>query len=139
MNSRKRWLPVLHEIQRFHDGFCIGPVLLIRVMIVVVEALIRERIRRKSGNGIREKRLLELFRDSPYRDDLWDRSDRDGHCRICRYKHYCGGCRARADAYFGSIKANDPGCVFNQESWDELTTSESEGDEAVVREYQALA
>ena len=74
---------------------------------------------RPFGN-VREKPLLELFRDSPYWDDLWDRSDRDGHCEVCRYKHYCGGCRARADAYFGSVKANDPGCVFNQSHWDKL-------------------
>ena len=71
------------------------------------------------GN-VRGRGLLELFRNSPYWDDLWDRSDRDGHCKTCRYKNYCGGCRARADAYFGSIKANDPGCIFNQGNWDTI-------------------
>ncbi len=77
---------------------------------------------RPFGN-VRRRGLLELFRNSPYRDALWDRSQRDGHCKICRYKNYCGGCRARADAYFGSIKANDPGCIFNQAAWDELVNS----------------
>ncbi len=74
---------------------------------------------RPFGN-VRRRPLLELFRNSPYWNELSDRSDRVGHCRTCRYKHYCGGCRARADAYFSSIKAADPGCIFNQTEWDVL-------------------
>lgn len=79
---------------------------------------------RPFGN-IRQRSLLELFRSSPYWQALSDRSDRNGHCQVCRYKNFCGGCRARADAYFGSIKANDPGCIFNQAAWDELINSSS--------------
>ena len=96
---------------------------------------------RPFGN-VRQRPLLELFRNSPYWDDLWDRSDRDGHCRTCRYKHYCGGCRARADAYFGSVKANDPGCIFNQTAWDKLVATGlawPEHTEKPIRQRHAFA
>jgi hypothetical protein len=39
---------------------------------------------------------------------------------VCAFKHYCGGCRARADAYFGHLHAGDPGCIFNDKHWDQL-------------------
>ena len=90
---------------------------------------------RPFGN-IRQQGLLELFRSSPYADLLWDRSQRDGHCRVCRYKNFCGGCRARADAYFGSIKANDPGCIFNQAAWDNLLDSSPAQQDCADRSYQ---
>jgi radical SAM protein with 4Fe4S-binding SPASM domain len=96
---------------------------------------------RPFGN-VRQRPLLELFRDSPYWDQLWDRSDRDGHCRTCRYKNYCGGCRARADAYFGSMKASDPGCIFNQQAWDELVDrglANPEPAEHPIRQRHAFA
>ena len=28
-----------------------------------------------------------------------------------------GGCRARADSYFGVVNAGDPGCIFNERHW----------------------
>jgi len=37
-----------------------------------------------------------------------------------RSKNYCGGCRARADAYYGQLHAGDPGCIFNDKHWDAL-------------------
>lgn len=80
---------------------------------------------RPFGN-IRQKPILQLFRSSTYWDDLWNRSDRQGHCRICRYKNYCGGCRARADAYFGSLKDSDPGCIFNEDAWDQVASARTE-------------
>ena len=96
---------------------------------------------RPFGN-VRQRPLLELFRSSPYWDDLCNRSDREGHCRTCRYKHYCGGCRARADAYFGSVKASDPGCIFNQDAWDGLVENglvRAEGNEQLIRQRHVFA
>jgi radical SAM protein with 4Fe4S-binding SPASM domain len=74
---------------------------------------------RVMGN-IREKSLGKIFRDSVFWDILNDRDHRLHHCEVCAFKQYCGGCRARADAYFGQLHAGDPGCVFNDKHWQKL-------------------
>jgi radical SAM protein with 4Fe4S-binding SPASM domain len=51
---------------------------------------------------------------------LSDRTDRGGHCRNCTFRACCGGCRARALAYTGNIKAGDPGCFYNRTETEEL-------------------
>jgi len=71
------------------------------------------------GN-IRERRFRDIFRNNEFWEVLCDRNHRLHHCEVCEFKHYCGGCRARADAYFGEINAGDPGCVFNEQHWDDL-------------------
>ncbi|MCY2924272.1 MAG: radical SAM protein [Planctomycetota bacterium] len=74
---------------------------------------------RVMGN-VRNKPLMDIFRESDLWDILNDRSRRLHHCEVCVFRNYCGGCRARADAYFGQLHAGDPGCVFNQKHWDKL-------------------
>ncbi|MEI7836137.1 MAG: radical SAM protein, partial [Planctomycetota bacterium] len=74
---------------------------------------------RVMGN-VRNKPLMAIFRDSDLWDILNDRTRRLHHCEVCVFRYYCGGCRARADAYFGQLHAGDPGCVFNQKHWDKL-------------------
>lgn len=74
---------------------------------------------RVMGN-VRQKSFAEIFRTSVFWDVLNDRDRRSGHCQVCTFKSYCGGCRARADAYFGQLHAGDPGCVFNDKHWDKL-------------------
>ena len=74
---------------------------------------------RVMGN-VRNKPLMAIFRESDLWDILNDRTRRLHHCEVCVFRHYCGGCRARADAYFGQLHAGDPGCLFNQKHWDKL-------------------
>ena len=71
------------------------------------------------GN-VRNRRFIDLFRDNEFWDVLCDRDQRLHHCEVCEFKNCCGGCRARADAYFGQIHAGDPGCIFNEKHWDSL-------------------
>ena len=78
---------------------------------------------RTFGN-IRTKPLVELFRHNPYWDLLCDRDRRAGHCQVCTFKHYCGGCRARADAYYDDMAHLDPGCLFNEPHWDQLAAAD---------------
>jgi sulfatase maturation enzyme AslB (radical SAM superfamily) len=61
---------------------------------------------------------------------LCDRDWRTHHCQVCEFKDYCGGCRARADAYYGELNAGDPGCVFNAKHWDELVRRDIVADPA---------
>ncbi len=69
---------------------------------------------------IRRNTLHEIWNNKLF-DTLADREDRGDHCGVCTYRHYCGGCRARALAYTGDIQAGDPGCIYNQHLWHELT------------------
>ena len=77
---------------------------------------------RVMGN-VRRAPLMEIFRKSVFWKILNDRSRRLHHCEVCTFKNYCGGCRARADAYFGQLHAGDPGCAFNQKHWEALVAS----------------
>jgi len=80
---------------------------------------------RVMGN-VRRAGLIEIYRHNDYWDVLNDRSDRAGHCGLCAFRNYCGGCRARADAYFGSLDGPDPGCIFNAEHWARLAEIEAD-------------
>jgi len=71
------------------------------------------------GN-IRQRSFFEICRDNELRQILADREQRLHHCRVCAFKYYCGGCRARADAYFGRVDAGDPGCLLNEKYWQRL-------------------
>ena len=74
---------------------------------------------RVMGN-VRRSGLIEIFRNSVFWRILNDRDHRLHHCEVCAFKTYCGGCRARADAYYGHLHAGDPGCIFNARHWDRL-------------------
>jgi sulfatase maturation enzyme AslB (radical SAM superfamily) len=71
------------------------------------------------GN-IREKSLRKTFHQTVFWEILNDRDHRLHHCEVCTFRDYCGGCRARADAYFGQLHAGDPGCIFNDKHWKKL-------------------
>jgi len=73
----------------------------------------------KVGN-IREKSFLEIWHNSPVLKKLRDRSLLKGHCAKCENKFICGGCRARAWAYFNDLCAPDPGCINNKEAYERL-------------------
>lgn len=73
----------------------------------------------KLGN-IREQSFSEIWHNAPVLKQLRDRSLLKGHCSKCEYKFLCGGCRARAWAYFKDLSAPDPGCIYNKEHWENL-------------------
>jgi len=76
------------------------------------------------GN-IRRRSFEDIFRHNEFWELLCDRDHRTHHCEVCEFKHYCGGCRARADAYFGQLNAGDPGCLFNATHWHRLVERSS--------------
>ena len=69
---------------------------------------------------LRKERLADIWKGSEVFEAFRDRSELTGHCYGCAYMQHCGGCRARAYAYFGDHQAGDPGCKFNQDLWEEL-------------------
>jgi radical SAM protein with 4Fe4S-binding SPASM domain len=62
---------------------------------------------------VRQDHFLDLWHHSPLLNSLGDRVDLKGHCATREYQAVCGGCRARAYAYFGDFKGPDPGCINN--------------------------
>lgn len=64
------------------------------------------------GN-LRKESLTDIWHHSQALTRLRDRTFLRDNCGKCEYRFICGGCRARALAYFGDLLAPDPGCVRN--------------------------
>jgi len=79
----------------------------------------------KVGN-IREQSLVDIWRNSPILKQIRSRDAFKG-CGECEYKYVCGGCRARAYAYFNDLQGPDPGCNINQKYWEEVESSQTIG------------
>ena len=71
---------------------------------------------------LRKSSFAEIW-NHPLEAVLSDRDDRGDHCGVCDYRMFCGGCRARAEAYTGDVKAGDPGCIYNRHMWDEINSN----------------
>ncbi|MBS7631303.1 radical SAM protein [Candidatus Bathyarchaeota archaeon] len=64
---------------------------------------------------LRRQSLREIWSTSKVLRDLSDREALKGRCGRCLYKYICGGCRARAYAYYGDYLAPDLGCIRERE------------------------
>ncbi len=64
---------------------------------------------RSAGNILNEG-FLNIWHNSKIFKDLRDFNSYNKKCATCRYINVCGGCRARADAYYGDYLAIDPYC-----------------------------
>ena len=69
-----------------------------------------------AGN-IREKPLIEIYRDSPLFQELRDKDQLQGKCGACEYRYVCGGSRARAWAETGNHLASEPRCAYVPPAW----------------------
>lgn len=79
----------------------------------------------KLGN-IKTVDLDEMWRTNEVLLKLRDKDLLQEHCGGCPYRYNCGGCRARAYAYFGDYLAPDPGCINNEEAYMEAVKSVEE-------------
>ena len=73
------------------------------------------------GN-LRKQSFWDIWTKSPLFEQLRNRDNLKGYCRVCPYRNICGGCRARAYGYYGDPLAPDPGCIYNLKDWQELTS-----------------
>ena len=62
------------------------------------------------GN-LRRDRLEDIWKNNKVINDLKDKDLLKPPCGECEYRYVCGGCRARAYAYFGDYLERDPGCL----------------------------
>ena len=60
---------------------------------------------------LRKESLVSIWKRSGVLDDLSHRERLKGRCGRCQYRYICGGCRARAYAYYQDYLAPDPGCI----------------------------
>jgi len=90
----------------------------------------------KVGN-IREQSLISIWRKSPVLKQIRNRDLFKG-CGECEYKYICGGCRARAYAYFNDLQGPDPGCSINQRYWEEVVNSLKNVSQAEASEPQTM-
>jgi radical SAM protein with 4Fe4S-binding SPASM domain len=63
--------------------------------------------------SLRERKFTDIWENSRVLEELRTRENLLGHCGGCEFKNVCGGCRARAYAYYGNINGGDPGCIRN--------------------------
>ncbi len=92
------------------------------------------------GN-VRQKEFREIWETSEVMLKLRERAKHVwGYCANCPYLNVCGGCRARAYAYFRDPLGPDPGCVLNKKYWEQireeleiLTPEEGEKQVAISR------
>lgn len=69
-----------------------------------------------SGN-VREKSLVDIYRDSPLFRDLRSPDRLEGRCGQCEFRTVCGGSRSRAYAVTGSPLGEEPFCTYEPGSF----------------------
>jgi radical SAM protein with 4Fe4S-binding SPASM domain len=70
----------------------------------------------KLGNVLKDG-FQNVWDNSEVLLELRDRDKSDYACSSCPFHYVCGGCRARAYAYYGDVKAPDPGCIMYKDDW----------------------
>lgn len=73
----------------------------------------------KVGNAIKDG-FVNVWKNSEILNKLRDRDLENYACRTCPFRYVCGGCRARAYAYYGDILAPDPGCIIMESEWKKI-------------------
>ena len=65
----------------------------------------------KAGN-VKEKSLVDIYRNSPLFQTLRDPDQLEGRCGLCEFSGVCGGSRSRAYAVTGNPMAEEPFCTY---------------------------
>jgi len=68
------------------------------------------------GN-VREKSLVDIYRQAPLFNDLRDPGKLEGRCGLCEFVGVCGGSRSRAYAVTGDPLAEEPFCTYEPGSF----------------------
>jgi radical SAM protein with 4Fe4S-binding SPASM domain len=70
----------------------------------------------RAGN-VRERSLVDIYRDTPLFRNLRDTSQYEGRCGLCEFVGVCGGSRSRAYAMTGNVLAEEPFCTYEPHSF----------------------
>ncbi len=66
--------------------------------------------------SVREKSIVEIYREAEVLKRLRDYSNLKGKCGICEFREVCGGSRSRAYAHTGDMFAEEPFCIYQPSS-----------------------
>jgi radical SAM protein len=70
-----------------------------------------------SVGNVREKSLVEIYREAPLFNALRDPRQYEGRCGLCEFVGVCGGSRSRAYALTGDPLAEEPFCTYEPGSF----------------------
>jgi radical SAM protein with 4Fe4S-binding SPASM domain len=70
-----------------------------------------------SAGNVRQKSLVEIYREAPLFKDLRDTHKFEGRCGLCEFVGVCGGSRSRAYALTGDPLAEEPFCTYEPGSF----------------------
>lgn len=65
-----------------------------------------------TGGSVKEKSLVDIYRNSDLFRTLRDASQLEGRCGLCEFVGVCGGSRSRAYAVTGRPMAEEPFCTY---------------------------
>lgn len=65
----------------------------------------------KTGN-VRTDDIVDVYRNHPVFKDLRNTEKLKGRCKLCEYRHVCGGQRGRAYGITGDYLETDPACAY---------------------------
>jgi len=88
-----------------------------------------------AAGNVRERSIVDIYRNDPLFQDLRDYSKLKGKCGWCDFRDVCGGSRSRSWAVTGDVLASEPYCVYVPPRPKTLTlpAAEIEKAEAFVR------
>ncbi|MCG3211384.1 MAG: putative mycofactocin radical SAM maturase MftC [Anaerolineae bacterium] len=70
-----------------------------------------------SVGNVKEKSLVDIYREAPLFNALRDPSQYEGRCGLCEFVGVCGGSRSRAYAVTGDPLAEEPFCTYEPGSF----------------------
>jgi radical SAM protein len=70
-----------------------------------------------SVGNVREKSLVDIYRNAPLFQDLRNTDKFEGRCGLCEFVGVCGGSRSRAYALTGDPLAEEPFCTYEPGSF----------------------
>ncbi len=85
-----------------------------------------------SAGNVRERSVVDIYRNSPLFRDLRDESKLKGKCAVCEFRDVCGGNRSRAYALTGDPLESEPTCVWVPPKYREMV---KHGEAEPVDEY----
>ncbi|MBI2921641.1 MAG: TIGR04053 family radical SAM/SPASM domain-containing protein [Planctomycetes bacterium] len=65
-----------------------------------------------SGGNVRERSLVDIYRNDPLFVEMRDYTKLKGKCGWCDFRDVCGGSRSRAYGVTGDVLASEPYCIY---------------------------
>ncbi|XVH33279.1 TIGR04053 family radical SAM/SPASM domain-containing protein (plasmid) [Haloferacaceae archaeon DSL9] len=72
----------------------------------------------RSAGNVRERSIVDIYRNSELFRSLRDPDALRGKCGACEFRRACGGSRSRAYAYTGDPLESDPLCAYVPDGYD---------------------